>query len=89
MSELKPCPFCGGEATVSWGKKEVHVYCTTCGIKTPSAYCKSRRFVKLRGGRNFIDGECARAWVVKLWNTRKSDGDKIPWKYAMADGELR
>lgn len=39
MSELKPCPFCGGEATIrlkqgSWGytPDRVSVICKPCGI---------------------------------------------------------
>ena len=40
MSELKPCPFCGGEAKVVYGKyfltltAKTHVECTKCGAKT-------------------------------------------------------
>jgi cytochrome c5 len=43
MAELKPCPFCGGEAEVDtpqyWdgacGRKTYAIYCTACRCRTP------------------------------------------------------
>ena len=36
--KLKPCPFCGGEATwaadTSWGKITYSIYCSECDIET-------------------------------------------------------
>ena len=34
MEELKPCPFCGGEATIRGGRKCYWVRCTNCGCET-------------------------------------------------------
>ena len=33
MSELKPCPFCGGDAAISGNG--MYVYCKDCGCKSP------------------------------------------------------
>lgn len=54
-TELKPCPFCGGEAkiaTCDWGyaMKEYWAYCS-CGCETKKFYSKER--------------------VIEKWNTRK------------------
>lgn len=43
--ELKPCPFCGGEA------ETIHccgwkVYCPSCGIKTPDSYSQERYVIE-------------------------------------------
>ena len=49
MAELKPCPFCGGQARMKYGKynllgaygteeterKWARVYCIKCGISQP------------------------------------------------------
>ena len=40
MTELKPCPFCGGEAEIEeiyytfWHLKTYYVRCTRCGCRT-------------------------------------------------------
>ena len=34
MAELKPCPFCGGEAKLRSYYKDHHVYCTKCYAST-------------------------------------------------------
>lgn len=42
MSELKPCPFCGGEAElrhIAHGKT-AYVVCTKCGCKTQNTPAK-------------------------------------------------
>lgn len=30
MERLKPCPFCGGEATLVEDKKQYKIFCTKC-----------------------------------------------------------
>lgn len=48
MSELKRCPFCGGEAMISCrslhfnhmfddGEKAYHIACSKCWVRTPEA----------------------------------------------------
>lgn len=40
-SELKRCPFCGGEASLGYEPERYYkytVYCTECGIKTPAEH---------------------------------------------------
>ena len=61
MAELKPCPFCGGEAemrtfTMGTFKKRKFVYaeCSVCGIRTS------------------VDNETR--YVEKAWNRRAEDG---------------
>ena len=34
MAELKPCPFCGGEAKLRAFYKDYCVYCTRCNAST-------------------------------------------------------
>ena len=38
MEEIKPCPFCGGEAGITWDKwKDDEMYCCVecdCGVST-------------------------------------------------------
>lgn len=62
MNELKPCPFCGGEARVipqpnyTDNRCKYFVTCTNCGIETP---------------RTARTGEKA----IEAWN-RRVDNDK-------------
>ena len=37
MSELKPCPFCGGEAEIYRHALVSWVRCKECGVDTPAA----------------------------------------------------
>ena len=42
-NELKPCPFCGGEASmikVDYVRGNTYCYCTECKAKSP--YCLTR-----------------------------------------------
>lgn len=41
MSELKPCPFCGGEAKGVRAAKAYHVYCTCCGADVMASTMKA------------------------------------------------
>jgi len=46
MSELKPCPFCGGEATVKWNGFTVYsVGCFMCGADVQSINCREDAIV--------------------------------------------
>lgn len=62
MSELKPCPFCGGKAIGTPSCKPEWVYeikCTDCGAKVKKlAICPS----------------CARRKAIEAWNRRANDG---------------
>lgn len=75
MSELKPCPFCGGIADFVSISGGLAVKCTSCGVKTDGIqngllnYCKK--------------GEAAKRIVfhdlyyqaAKQWNRRFDHGD--------------
>lgn len=61
MAELKPCPFCGGEATVYKAKGEVSVACIDC-------QCGTAYF----GGASTIEAKIEAA--VHDWNRRAEDG---------------
>lgn len=55
MRDLKPCPFCGGEAKLEDLGFPHHVYCTNCGAR-------------VTGCRFGEDGE---EDAIKIWNMRK------------------
>jgi len=51
MSELKPCPFCGGEAEERITAKNTAdpkymIACKECGCKTPTTVCSPTHKVK-------------------------------------------
>ena len=63
--ELKPCPFCGGKASLRHnhaGIGESYVQCEKCGLE-------SSRFIK-----SFEGSSDDRA--VEFWNRRADDGRK-------------
>ncbi len=61
--ELKPCPFCGGEAAYKElsGGSHIMVKCAECGIGTEAF-------------RNHIY-YCAADKVAEVWNRRADNGD--------------
>lgn len=66
MAELKPCPFCGGEAAyIKEEDKEFgqvsSVYCENCGAR----------------GEFFLvsDSYCSKDKAIEAWNRRESDGE--------------
>lgn len=67
--ELKPCPFCGGEAEVILtgnsiaGYRRVEVRCDTCGM--------GRTYRIVKG----TSSDTIRCQVAKKWN-RRADDDK-------------
>lgn len=42
MTEIKPCPFCGGEAYVLEGFTLYEVACDYCHCRTPVEYSKEK-----------------------------------------------
>jgi len=58
IKELKPCPFCGGEADLHhFGMKTYEIDCTDCGVNFGNSW----------GGSELEDD------LIKLWNTRPSE----------------
>ena len=63
-SELKPCPFCGGEARIkpfvskrlfTKGMKVYEVQCTSCDCRTP--LCYTSEVAEMRWNRRAEDGK--------------------------------
>ena len=66
MAELKPCPFCGGEAnflTENFGEC-VWVKCSVCGVQS-SKYYKNA----------IVDGKNGEGWAAMTWNRRAGEQD--------------
>lgn len=57
MSNLKSCPFCGGEAFIRQNKDAMKTYSAYCGNEDCSASPKVSAYGK--------------EMVIELWNTRK------------------
>ena len=64
MDELKPCPFCGGEAALTVLENGVSVICWKCRARTDSRM-DSLVFSK---PSNSVER------VIEKWNRRVSDG---------------
>ncbi len=59
MSELKPCPFCGGEAAFDFDDSGYEwIYCRKCGINTDTEISTDC---------------CAKEKLSKAWNNRPHD----------------
>ena len=58
MDELKPCPFCGGEATIKeYGDGSGGVYCTVCRFEplTHASYrCQAEKLKAIKRLDDFI-----------------------------------
>ncbi len=67
--KLKKCPFCGGEGRIFIGNGGVSVYCTNCGITTPT-YVDSATTTSSYALGN----------AVGIWNNRrKIKKDEVPF----------
>lgn len=67
MSELKRCPFCGGEARLQHRqrKRGYYVICKECGCRTPLFQYQYDSLEKLR------------EQAIEAWNTRKPMDDIV------------
>ena len=63
MSELKPCPFCGGKAYL-FADNGIRVFCAKCGASS-KVLCDMRTEVGVAGN--------ATKSVIEAWNRRVSD----------------
>lgn len=41
MSELKPCPFCGGKAQINYAGADMLILCSKCLVRTESYHTKA------------------------------------------------
>lgn len=71
MAELKPCPFCGGEAGIGYGRTEdggdivsITVLCAECHIG----------IFRYNEKPNEYDGFKSEKQAIKAWNRRAEDG---------------
>ena len=69
-TELKPCPFCGGEAKLKGicGTETAYafVFCKNCGSRTE----KNFEFNNKEKSKPHESLELAKRYVVDLWNVR-------------------
>ena len=65
MSELKPCPFCGGKAGVGVTKKSVRNQYAVC--------CSNTRCIANRLGNPFVMHYLSEAEAIEAWNRRAND----------------
>lgn len=62
MSELKPCPFCGGEAQIQHQSRELY----GDAVDWYGVYCK-KQFC------GYVSGQSTEAEAIEAWNSRADD----------------
>lgn len=65
--QLKPCPFCGGEAKEVRAAKAYHVYCSECGCDT---------MVSTTGAMTTCQIQKLKMQAADKWNARTSDSQQ-------------
>ena len=73
MSELKPCPFCGGKVSRGVGKItenyfECQAHCEICGAEIRHKYA-TPRWIKNPERE-------AKRFISRMWNRRVGEGEK-------------
>ena len=80
-SELKPCPFCGGEARFARGFDygEIGcirwVYCSKCGAMTRSDF-------------HATESDAAKAWNRRVFDVTEEDNGH-GWHYVVTEGTVK
>lgn len=71
MSELKPCPFCGGKSTIKQGSLHDGC-CITYWARVECSYCGAvGRKVKEYALRDEV-----KEWATEAWNSRANECDR-------------
>lgn len=76
MTEIKPCPFCGGRAEIQnvnpskKGAPHYAVVCTKCRARTRD-FCGANRKIKDIGRFEFFENE-KKNYAIERWNARSS-----------------
>ena len=68
MSELKPCPFCGGSAGICVTKKTVR--------NQYAVRCNTTRCIAYNLGNPFVMHYLSQAEAINAWN-RRADNDQF------------
>ena len=82
MTELKPCPFCGGEAVFGRRIYCAEVYCSKChatigrvGLDAAiEAWNRRAENEELKFTRKFIHDQGLEFALASAWNRRAEDG---------------
>ena len=78
-NELKPCPFCGGEADVKYQPiymdYGVCIFCTECKARS-KFFPYDCKYTYFHGEKNvYISKEQAKNKAIELWN-RRADNEQ-------------
>lgn len=66
--ELKPCPFCGGEAVIERADKWYCAYCEGCGAEIMTSTFRAKDSAQI---------EIQRLRTISKWNKRSAENSRI------------
>ena len=80
MSELKPCPFCGGKVRLSTASRGASfaVWCGNCGGTAGGEYLSEESAIK-HWNRRPLEDEMAEVleWLLEEFDRRELDGNAV------------
>ncbi len=85
MTELKQCPFCGGEAVLFENTDYAYVYCNECGSQTDESHGTAGAAVAAWNTRAERTCEIAR---VETGEPAEYDCDEVFWHCASCHEEV-
>lgn len=79
MDELKPCPFCGGEAQIECTSavnadclsKIFVIRCQKCGLRSPEPF---RIFARIENNGECEFDDTQKIAAIEFWNRRADNG---------------